>query len=137
MRLLTAFFAGLLLAAFAVSLHAVTPGTQLGTIGYYLATNQAKSVAYSVTSADCGTQIPVSSASTVPVTFPNTLPAGCNIELIQTGAGKITFTLASGYTALNPNSYTGTFNAAGAAITLQVLSNPGTTPTVAINGNGS
>lgn len=116
---------------------AVTPGTQLGTIGFYLATNQVKTGPYSVTSADCGTQINMNVASgSAAVTFPNTL-ANCNIELIQLGAVKVTFTLASGYTALNPNNITGTFNAPGAAITLQVLANPGTTPTVAINGNGS
>ena len=137
MRILTAFFAGLFLAVVVRTAVAVYPGSQLGTIGQYLATNQAKTAAYSVTSADCGTQIDVNVASTVAVTFPNTLPAGCNIEIIQVGSAKVTFTLASGYTPLNPNSYTGTFNAAGAAITLQVISNPGTTPTVAINGNGS
>lgn len=126
------------LMAWASWTRAVTPGTQLGTIGFYLATNQAKTGPYSITSDDCGTQIIVTVASgSTAQTLPNTLPKGCNIELIQGGAVKVTFTLASGYTPLNPNNITGTFNAPGAAITLQVLANPGTTPIVAINGNGS
>lgn len=117
---------------------AATAQTYIGTILYYLATVKALTGPYSVVNNDCGTELFVTVASgSAAITLPNTLPKGCNIELIQGGAVKVTFTLASGYTALNPNNITGTFNAPGAAITLQVLANPGTTPTVAINGNGS
>lgn len=60
-----------------------------------------------VSSGDCGIFITFSSNSTVTVTLPNSLPAGCQVALTQNGTGSVTLSAASGATLNSPHSFTG------------------------------
>ncbi len=53
---------------------------------------------YSLLTSDIGKTVVFTSGSAVAVTVPNILVAGERIDLIQDGAGKVTFTAGSGVT---------------------------------------
>lgn len=132
--LLIGFFSGLAYAA---------TGTSLGTIGFYLAKINNQSAAYTLVatnvaaSTDCGTEIVLTNAATQAVTLPNTGVIGCQVTIVQGGAGKVTVTAQAGGSLVSPHSFTGTF-AQGSAITVQVTANAGGTAAKWIlGGDGS
>lgn len=119
--LLIGFFSGLAFAA---------TGTNLGTIGFYLAKINNQSAAYTLVatnvaaSTDCGTVIVLTNAATQAVTLPNTGVIGCGVTIIQGGAGKVTVTAQAGGSLVSPHGYTGTF-ATGSIIGVLVTANGG------------
>jgi len=121
--LLIGFFGGVAFAA---------ANTNLGTIGYYKATVQNKTTAYTLVatstaaSSDCGTEIVVTVSSTAAVTLPNSGVIGCQVTIVQGGSAKVTLAAATGATLTSPHSFTGTY-ASGSAITAQVIANSGGT----------
>ena len=131
--LLIGFFGGIALGA---------TGTGLGTIGYYRATVQNKTGAYTLVatnaaaSSDCGTEIVVTVSSTAAVTLPNSGVIGCQVTIVQGGTAKVTLTAASGGTLISPHSFTGTY-AQGSAITAQVIANAGSAAQWLFGGDGS
>lgn len=67
---------------------------------------------YTLTAADCGTEIAFTNAAAVTVTIPAALTTGCNIAILQTtSAGQITVTgtAVSAATLHSSHSYTKTF----------------------------
>ena len=80
---------------------------------------------YTLASTDCGGTVVVTNGSAITVTLPNSLSVGCVIVVEQGGAGQITFSAASGAALRSAHSYTKTFNAAGAQVSLSVYQNSG------------
>lgn len=65
---------------------------------------------YTLAASDCSTQINFTNASAVTVTIPSTLPVGCNVALLQAGAGKVSVngSAVTPATLHSAHSYTGT-----------------------------
>lgn len=82
-----------------------TFGEVLGSISYQSGTT------YTFAAADCGTEVIFSNASAVTATIPASLPAGCNIAVLQTGAGKVSVngSAVTPVTLQSAHSYTGTY----------------------------
>jgi hypothetical protein len=78
---------------------------------------------------DTGTTIRFTSASAVTVTLPNDLAVGFTVEIIQSGAGRISFSAASGAAIDNRQSQTKTYGQY-AAVRLIVVANSGGTAAV-------
>ena len=78
--------------------------------------------ARTLTNADCGTNIPFTSSSTVVVTAPATIQLGCNITVTQLGTGTVKVVPAPGSTL--PSPFNGT-SALGNSMTLSVVANAG------------
>lgn len=94
---------------------------------------------YTLASTDCGTNLSFSNSGAVTVTIPATLPSGCNLEIVQTGAGKVSVngSAVSAATLYSAHSFTGT-SAQYAAIGINIISNVGGGSAVAIlTGDGS
>jgi hypothetical protein len=125
-----ALAAALILAFASGAALAISTGTNLGLIGFYLANIQTKTGPYTVNatatagSSDCSTEIVVTSSSTVAVMLPANGVVGCQLAIVQGGTGKVTWTAASGATAINPHSFTGTYSQ-WSVITAQVIANSG------------
>ena len=81
--------------------------------------------ARTLAATDRGTTIIFTNSSAITVTLPATALSGFNAEIIQGGAGQITFTPASGATLVNAHALTKTFNAAGSSVRLLVTGNSG------------
>jgi hypothetical protein len=78
---------------------------------------------------DCGTTVQYTSGSSVAVTLPNNVVAGppyCFVNIVQEGAGQITFSAAAGATLVSAHSYTKTFGI-HAGVTVGVTANSGGT----------
>jgi hypothetical protein len=84
---------------------AQTFGEVLGTV-----TTQSGTT-YTFANADCGTEVVFSNASAVTATIPTTLPAGCNISVLQSGAGQVAVngSAVTPATLHSAHSYTKTF----------------------------
>lgn len=78
-----------------------------------------KTSAYTLTQANSGTIVPVSSASSVAITVPS-LTVGSTVEIIRLGAGAVTLT-ASGVTLVVPAGSTATPRVTGSPISLTWL----------------
>lgn len=63
-----------------------------------------KTADYTLTTADSGTVVFVTNASTSNVTIPNNLPAGFRCYVTRLGTGNTKFVNATGLTMLNKNS---------------------------------
>lgn len=83
-----------------------TFGEVLGTIRVVGSGTTADTLA----ATDCGTEVTYAAASAVTVTIPQTLPTGCNIAILQLGAGKVSVngTAVTQATLRSAHSYTGT-----------------------------
>jgi hypothetical protein len=86
-------------------------------------------VSRTLATTDTGTTIYFSGSSAITVTLPNNMPVGFTVEIIQGGAGQITFTPASGATLDNRQSQTKTYGQ-HAAVRLIVVANAGGTAAI-------
>lgn len=64
--------------------------------GYYGAINLQTGTTYTLASSDAGKIVECSNSSAITVTLPNSLGAGFTCTVVQTGAGQVTFSAASG-----------------------------------------
>lgn len=107
-----------------VQASAVTVDDDGEIYGYAVKLNQQTGTTYTLAASDTGKIVECSNASAITVTLPNSLPVGFGCTLMQTGAGQVTFSAASGaaFTA-----YNGKTKCAGqyAAVTIWVHSNSG------------
>lgn len=110
------------------------------TFGEVLGTVTTQSGAtYTIASTDCGTEVTFSNASAVTVTIPATLPVGCNIAVLQLGAGKVSVngSAVAAATLHSAHSYTGT-SAQYAIIGVNIEANAGGSSAIAIlTGDGA
>ena len=90
-----------------------------GALGY---TTIQAGTAYTFATANCGTAVHFSSDSAVTATLPNTLPAGCNIDVVQDGLGQVTLSPALGAFLRSAHGFTKTFGQ-DAGVSLHVKSN--------------
>lgn len=90
--------------------------------GYAASINAQTGTTYTLVAGDAGKVVEISNASAITLTLPNSLPVGFCCTIVQTGAGQITLTAASGATLNNHSSFTKT---AGqyAMMTLYVTTN--------------
>ena len=96
-----------------------------GTVSGYLAKINAQTgTTYTLLSTDSGSVIECNNASAITVTLPNNLPVGWNCRVVQTGAGQVTFSPASGASLVNRSSYTKTAGQQG-EVDLYVTTNSG------------
>lgn len=105
--------------------------------GYAAKLDSQIGTTYTVTTGDAGKVIEIANASSITVTLPNSLPTQFCCTIMQTGAGQITFSAASGATIHNRSNFTKT---AGqwAMMTIYVTTNAGGTSAVyIIGGDGS
>lgn len=80
--------------------------TDSGAISAYLADiNLQTGTTYTVLSSDAGKVIDHSNAGAITVTLPNNMPVGWSCTYIQSGAGQVTFSAASGATLRNRQSH--------------------------------
>ena len=120
----------------------LSAGPNLGVVPGYIATIQNKVAAYTINGAingpDCGTAISVTVASAVNVTLPSTAVIGCQVTLIQGGAGKISPVAGGGATLnANPHGFTGTAGQTAHTF-VEVVSNSGGSAAVwDFGGDGS
>jgi hypothetical protein len=86
--------------------------------------NTQSATSYTLVSADAGRTIYCTAATSITLTMPNNFSVGYNCNIIQAGAGQITFTPASGALRRNRQSHT---RSAGqwAVCQLQVVGNSG------------
>lgn len=119
---------------------ATTPMTVSGTgqIAAYLATiNSQSGATYTLAASDTGKIVEISNAAAISLTLPNSLSVGHNCRIVQTGAGQITLTPASGGTLRNASSFTKT-RAQWAELDLYVTTNPSaTSATYVMGGDGA
>jgi hypothetical protein len=96
-------------------------------------------VTYTFSSMDCGTEVVFTSSSSVTSTIPATLPQGCNISVLQAGAGKVSVNGSAVASAAleSAHSYTSTYGQ-WAIIGLNVeINSGGDTAVVVLTGDGS
>ena len=63
---------------------------------------------YTLSAADCGTTLRLTSSSPVTLTLPASLAAGCALAVLQAGTGQVSLTAGSGATLVSRQSYTKT-----------------------------
>lgn len=92
--------------------------------GYAVKLNQQTGTTYTLAASDTGKVVECNNASAITVTLPNSLPVGFGCTLMQTGAGQVTFSAASGAAFV---AYSSKTKCAGqyAAVTIWVDSNSG------------
>jgi hypothetical protein len=121
----------------------VAPGTATvftatQTFAEVLGTVTAQSgTTYTFAATDCGTEVTFSNAGTVTATIPQTLPTGCNISVLQLGAGKVNVngSAVTPATLHSAHSFTGT--AAQYAIIGINIEAAGTPAIAILTGDGS
>jgi len=84
----------------------------------------AASSPYTFSIADCGTTQRFTTATALSVTLPNNLYPACSIDVIQGGAGQLTFTPQAGAALISYDTYTKTAGQ-GAGVTLRIGANTG------------
>lgn len=92
--------------------------------GFKALLNAQSGTAYTLDATDTGKIVRCTNASAITVTLPNSLAEGFTVEVIQGGAGQITFSAASGATINNRQSHTKTAGQYG-AVRLVVIGNSG------------
>lgn len=105
--------------------------------GYRANINVQTGTTYTLAASDSGKIVECSNASAITLTLPNNLSVGFNCTVVQTGAGQVSITPASGAILHNYDSFTKT---AGqyAAVNLYVTSNSGGSSAVYImQGRGA
>lgn len=115
----------------------VTIDTNNALYGYIALINAQTGTTYTLASNDTGKIVEISNGSGITLTLPNNLVAGFNCTVVQTGAGVITLSAASGAAFHNRSSFTKT---AGqyAMITVYVTTNSNAVSAVYIvGGDGS
>lgn len=104
---------------------------------YSASINKQTGTTYTLAATDNGGIVEVSNASAITLTLPNSLPVGFNCMIVQTGAGQITWSTASGATfTVYPSTHTKTAGT-GAMISLYVSSNSSGTAAAYILGGGT
>lgn len=99
--------------------------TDLGEISAYLAhINFQTGTTYTVLSSDAGKVIDHFNAGAITTTLPNNMPVGWSCTYVQSGAGQVTFSAASGATIRNRQSHTKIAGQWGEAV-LHVRANSG------------
>lgn len=94
---------------------------------------------YTFAATDCGTEVDFTNGSAITATVPATLPAGCNISVLQVGAGKVSVngSAVTPATLHSAHSYTGT-SAQWAIVGINIYANSGGSSAIAIlTGDGS
>jgi len=94
---------------------------------------------YTFAATDCGTEVVFSNGSAVTATIPATLPAGCNIAILQAGAGKVSVngSAVTPATLHSAHSYTGTY-AQWSIIGINIETNSGGSSAIAVlTGDGA
>lgn len=97
---------------------------------------------YTFAATDCGTEVVFSNAGAITATIPATLPVGCNISILQTGAGKVSVN-GSAVAAATLHTHVASSAAVGTAgqwavIGVNIYSNAGGSSAIAIlTGDGS
>lgn len=94
---------------------------------------------YTFASTDCGTEVVFSNSSSITATIPATLPVGCNIAALQSGAGQIAVngSAVTPATLESAHSYTKTFGQ-WAIIGINIEANVGGSAAIAVlTGDGA
>lgn len=97
---------------------------------------------YTFAATDCGTEVVFSNAGAITATIPATLPVGCNISILQTGAGKVSVN-GTAVAAATLNTHVASSAATGTAgqwaiIGVNIYSNAGGSSAIAVlTGDGS
>lgn len=100
--------------------------------------NAQSGTTYTLQASDCGKTVQVTNAGAITVTTFQAAVVGCSINVVQGGAGQITFANGGSATLVSAHSYTKTFAAAGATVTLSVLTNSGGSAAVfTLTGDGA
>jgi hypothetical protein len=88
---------------------------------------------YTFAATDCGTEVDFTNSGTVTTTIPATLAAGCNISILQAGAGKVVFSgsAVTPATLHTTGSVTGT-SAQWAIVGINIEANSGGSSAIAI-----
>lgn len=110
-----------------------TFGSVLGTV-----TSQSGTT-YTFAASDCGTEVTFTNGSAVTATIPQTLPVGCNIAVLQAGAGQVSVngSAVAAATLHSAHSYTKTFGQ-WAIIGINIEANAGGSSAIAIlTGDGA
>lgn len=92
--------------------------------GYLAKINDQTGTTYTLQASDTGKIVVCNNASPITVTLPNSLSVGFICEVVQKGAGKITFSAASGATLNNFFSHTKTAGQKS-VVNLRVTDNSG------------
>lgn len=92
---------------------------------------------YTLAATDCGRAVHVSNGSAITVTTFQAAVVGCVINVVQGGAGQITFANGGSATLVSAHSYTKTFAAAGATVSLAVYVNSGSAAVFTLTGDGA
>lgn len=92
--------------------------------GYRGNVNLQTGTTYTVVAADTGKVIDHANAGGITVTLPNNMPVGWCCTYVQSGAGQVTFSAASGATLRNRQSHTKIAGQWGMAV-LEVRANSG------------
>jgi hypothetical protein len=101
-------------------LNGINTWTGVNNFGVVVGTvSTQSSTTYTFSVSDCGTTVRFTSASAVTATIPQALPIGCNIAVVQAGAGQVAVngSAVTPATLQSAHSYTRTFGA-GAVIGL-------------------
>lgn len=110
-----------------------TFGEVIGSVSYQVGTT------YTFSTTDCGTEVIFGSSSAVTATIPATLPIGCNIAILQSGAGKVSVngSAVAPATLESSSSYTAT-SKTWAIIGINIAGNTGGSAAIAVlTGDGS
>ncbi len=92
--------------------------------GFKTLLNDQTGTTYTVAAGDTGKTVTCNNASAITVTLPNSLAVGFTCEVIQKGAGQVTFSAASGATINNRSTHTKIAGQYG-AVRLTVMANSG------------
>jgi hypothetical protein len=101
-------------------------GTNFFNAAELYASGNPQAAAYTLTANDCGHAVIYTGASAANITTVNSLPVGCTVTIVQSGAGQVTVVNGSGATLSSVNTYTKT-KAQYAVIGLTVDTNVGGT----------
>ncbi len=92
--------------------------------GFHAALNDQTGTTYTLNATDAGKVVRCTNGSAITLTLPNSFPVGFACEVIQGGAGQISFSAASGASINNRQSHTKVAGQYG-AIRLVVVANSG------------
>lgn len=108
-----------------------TFGTVIGGV------NTQSGTTYTLQASDCGKTVVATNASAITVTTFQAAVVGCTIAVEQGGAGQVTFSNGGSATLVSAHSYTKTFNAKGATVSLFVDVNGGSAAEFILSGDGA
>lgn len=124
-----------LTGATTLSGYLISEGASAGTTCTLTSTGNAGCSSITTGVGDCGTSITITNASAVTVTIPTGLAVGCELTIIQGGAGKVSVngTAVSAATLHSAHSFTGTSGTQYSTIGINMIASS----SAVLTGDGS